>query len=89
MSQDQIAEWRSSLTAAPAEARAAANDPANRQRADEAVDTAARVTWWTLLGTLISMAAAILGAIIGSGPSMRLLGVAVPANQERTPAPPR
>lgn len=89
VSQDQLAEWRSSLAAAPDEARAAANDPANRQRADEAVDTAARVTWWTLLGTLISMAAAVIGAILGSGPSMRLLGAEVPANRERTPAPPR
>lgn len=67
---DRIAEWRRSAADAPAQVRAAANDPANR----EAVrDNAAQVAWWTLLGTVLSMAAAVIGAVVGAGPSFRLL----------------
>ena len=43
-----------------------ANDPAARDR----VATAA---WWTLFGVLLSMASALAGALVGAGPTIRLL----------------
>jgi hypothetical protein len=52
-------------------ARAVASDPRNQEQAR---NTASNVTWWTLLGTVLSMAAAIAGAVVGAGPSFRLLG---------------
>lgn len=51
-------------------AQAVANDPEARR---EAHDTATQATWWTFAGTIVSMAAAIVGAIIGAGPTFRLL----------------
>ena len=56
--------------------------------AEEASDTAAAVAWWTLLGVILSLAAAVGGAIVGSGPSFRLLGVAYPGVHSRMPQRP-
>lgn len=75
---ERIAEWRETAANAPEQARAAVNDPANREAAR---DDATKVTWWTLLGTLLSMAAAVIGAVVGAGPSFRLL-----AAETRLPA---
>lgn len=46
-----------------------------------AAEYAAAATWYTLLGTLLSMAAAIGGALVGAGPSFRLLTVPVRAGR--------
>lgn len=68
--QTTINEWRQKASDAPADIRRATEDPANQQAAREA---ATQVTWWTLLGTLLSMAAAVAGALVGAGPTFRLL----------------
>jgi len=49
-----------------------AQDPAQRQAA---LDQATAISWWTLFGTLLSIAAAVGGALVGSGPTFRLLRV--------------
>jgi hypothetical protein len=74
--QTTINEWRQKAADAPAEARRAAEDPAKQQAAAEA---ATQATWWTLLGTLLSMAAAVGGALVGTGPTFRILALGVPA----------
>jgi hypothetical protein len=48
----------------------AANDPETRQQMK---DTATQATWWTFGGTVASMIAAIGGAVVGAGPTFRLL----------------
>jgi len=53
--------------------RAAANDPRNQEMTKEA---AMAVVWGTLIGTLLSMGAAVGGALAGCGPSFRLFPVA-------------
>jgi hypothetical protein len=69
--QATINEWRQKAADAPAETRRAVEDPANQQAATQA-------TWWTLLGTLLSMAAAVVGALVGAGPTFRLRAIGVP-----------
>jgi len=53
--------------------RAYLNDPRNQEMTK---DTAMAVTWGALIGTLLSMGAAIGGALAGCGPSFRLFPVA-------------
>jgi hypothetical protein len=81
VSQATIADWKQTAANAPEDAREAVSDPANREVAAE---YATRTTWYTLIGTVLSMTTAILGAIVGAGPTMRLLvsrmGVARAAN---------
>jgi hypothetical protein len=72
--QTTINEWRQKATGAPADTRRAVEDPAN-QRA--AVEAATQATWWTLAGTLLSMAAAVGGALVGAGPRFRLRAIGV------------
>ena len=72
--QEQINDWRKKLEEAPDRASQAANDPENRRAASEA---ATRATWWAFGGTLLSMLAAALGALVGAGPTFRLIPVAV------------
>ncbi len=69
-----ITEGRRRAEAVSADARRMAEDPAARQAA---IDYATRATGYALLGTLLSMAAAVVGALVGSGPTFRLgaLGV--------------
>lgn len=75
----QIEDFRNRVRSAPGDAAAAAQDPANRARAEqaaqEAADTATRVTWYSFLGALISMLAAVAGGYVGGGPSFRLFAV--------------
>lgn len=59
---------------APADARRAAEHPRTRE---VVADRATEATWWTLLGTVLSMAAAVAGALVGSGPTFRVFGVSV------------
>jgi len=54
----------------PNRAREVANDPVALKRAQEA---AVGASWAALVGVLLSMAAAIGGAMVGRGPSFRLL----------------
>lgn len=53
-----------------ASARATANDPQARAEMQE---TAMQATWWTFGGTVLSMIAAMGGAMVGAGPTFRLL----------------
>jgi hypothetical protein len=66
----------------PARVRAAANDPANQERAREAAIAA---SWTALVATMLSMAAAVGGALVGRGTAFRLF----PHVVVRTEAPPR
>ena len=70
VSQDQIDNWRRTAKEAPEAARRGAEDPQNQQAA---ADAATRVAWWTLAGTLLSMLAAVAGALVGGGPTLRLV----------------
>lgn len=69
VSQETLDQWRQTADDASEKARAEAEDPANREAAAE---YATQATWWTLGGTLLSMAAAIIGAVVGAGPSFRV-----------------
>ena len=67
VSEEQLDEWS-----------AAAADPQNQAAAaEETQEAATHATWWTLAGTVLSMIAAIAGAIVGAGPTFRLLPVHV------------
>lgn len=74
ISQETINDMRQRAQNAPAEARRTAEDPATRAAV---ADRATEATWWTLLGTVLSMAAAVAGALVGAGPTFRVLGVPV------------
>lgn len=81
--QQQIDDAKAKVKNAPADAKAAIEDPNNKAKAEqtarEAGEVVTRVTWYTFLGTLISMLAAIAGGIVGAGPSFRVF--AVPARR--------
>jgi len=64
--QDRINDWQRQAKDATQEARAAVQDPQNQEMA---ANTAMQVAWWTLAGTLLSMIAAVGGALAGAGPS--------------------
>ena len=67
VSQGDIDRWRES-------AQATANDPAaQREMREEVRQTASYATWWTFGGAIVSMASAVCGAVVGSGPTFRLL----------------
>jgi hypothetical protein len=76
----QIQDFKERIRNAPADAKAAAEDPATRQRAEtaarEAAEVARSVTWYTFFGTLLSMLAAVGGGYMGAGPTFRLFTVA-------------
>lgn len=75
-SQQEIDQFRERVKNAPADARAAADDPATRQRIDnETRETATRVAWYTVAGAVLSLAAAIAGGYIGAGPTFRLFAL--------------
>jgi hypothetical protein len=68
VSQTQIDQWRRSVADAPR----AATDPENQR---QAANAATQASWWTLGGTLLSILAAVAGAVVGAGPALRLLNV--------------
>jgi hypothetical protein len=68
--QDQIDKMRETVKDGPARALEALKDPEYRETAGRRITAAA---WWTLLGTVLSMGAAIGGALTGAGPRFRLL----------------
>jgi hypothetical protein len=76
--EETVAEWKRKAADAPEAARREAADPENQQAAE---DAATRVTWWAVLGTLLSMAAAVFGALAGSGPTLRLFAVRAPLHR--------
>lgn len=90
VSQKTIDSWRDKAADAPDAAARAAQDPENQQAVAEAVT---RVTWWAVLGTILSMAAAVGGSLAGSGTRFRLVAVAdrprIPAFDRHLPATPR
>ncbi len=64
----------------------AAKDPAVREYGAQAADVSRKAAWYTLLGVVVSMAAVIVGSLIGSGD----LPVPVPIlGVRRTPVDPR
>jgi hypothetical protein len=69
-SQEAIDEWRRKAAEAPEAARREAESAEARQAA---ADAAAKVSWRAVPGTLLSMAAAVGGALVGAGPALRLV----------------
>ena len=76
VSQASIDAARANLD--PARARAAANDPATRERAENA---AVASSWGALVALLVSIAAAVGGAVAGSGPQFRLFPAGATAHR--------
>lgn len=71
--QAQIEQWRQQMANAPATAERAVRDPQNQEAAAAAMTSAA---WWSLGGVLLSMIAAVAGAVAGAGPTFYLLRLA-------------
>jgi len=75
-SQQQLDDMKSKVKDLPAQAKQASEDPATKARVEqtarEAGEAATKVTWYSFLGTLISMIAAAAGGYVGSGPAFRL-----------------
>ena len=69
-SQEDINRWKDSVKDIPARVKATIEDPQYRQEMGNRVTSA---SWWALVGTILSMAAAIGGALVGAGPRFRLL----------------
>lgn len=77
-----IGRLRDDPAAAPAVARDVAGDPEVQRAGSEVAEGARQATWWTLLGVLTSMAAVIVGSLVGSGELLQpvpILGVRRPA----------
>jgi hypothetical protein len=68
LNDQQIAKVHEGLDNPVQKVRDVANDPQTREN----VKTA---SWWTLFGVLLSMAAALVGALVGAGPTFRLMAV--------------
>jgi hypothetical protein len=62
---DQIENWR----------RSAAQAVQNPQNQQAVADTARRLAWYAFAGTWLSMLAAAVGALVGAGPTFRLVAV--------------
>lgn len=77
VSQDKIDAAKAGIN--PDQARVGTNNPADQERARRAAVVAA---WAALVGTLVSIGAAIGGACAGCGPSWRLFPIAAARRQE-------
>jgi len=77
VAQDKIDAAKQGLN--PDRVRAEANDPANQERAQRA---ALATSWGALVAIMLSIVAAIGGALAGCGPSFRLFPVASGTRQE-------
>jgi len=73
VSQENIDQWRQTVQNPPANANPAAESPEDRRRLEQAEQAATSLTWWTLAGTVLSLASAIAGALVGAGPNFTLL----------------
>ncbi len=79
-SQKEIDDMKARPKNVAADAKAKLDDPNTKQKVEEKVDqiakdageAATKVTWFTFLGTLISMLAAAAGGYVGAGPTFRL-----------------
>ncbi len=69
-SQEQIERLKDAIKGGPARAVEALKDPETRQQVGNQATSAA---WWSLVGTVLSMGAAVCGALAGAGPKFRLL----------------
>lgn len=80
-SQQQVNDFKAQVKNAPADARATVEDPATKQKAEQAAretaEVATKVTWWTFAGALVSLLAAVAGGFVGAGPTFRLFSVPV------------
>lgn len=76
--QDKIDQLKQSTTTE--NVRKQAQDPQNQEAVRTGAVTAA---WAAFLGTLFTMGAAIWGALVGSGPQMRVFHVAVRSDHSR------
>ena len=65
----QIEEWRVKLAGNPESAAQAA------QARKTSTEAATRITWYAFLGMWLSMLAAAGGAVVGAGPTFRLINV--------------
>ena len=83
----QLEDWKQKAKDAPANAKAAAEDPANKEKMEQAKrdthEAAKKVTWWAFVGTMLSMAAAAGGGFLGAGPTFRLFAVPVRTTTSR------
>jgi hypothetical protein len=73
-----IGRLRDDPAAVPDVARDTANRPEVRQAGSEVAEGARQATWWTLLGVITSMAAVVVGSLVGSGELLQpvpILGV--------------
>jgi hypothetical protein len=66
-SQTDINRARDALGNVPAQA---SNLPSNREVVES---NATRAAWYSFLGTLASMLAAVVGGVVGAGPTLRIL----------------
>jgi len=84
---ERINEWKEKIKSAPADAKATLENPETKAKAEQAARDAAevttRVTWWSFLGTLVSMIAAAAGGYLGAGPTLRLFAVPVATTVRR------
>lgn len=71
----------------PGQIDAAANDPAVRQTAEQAVALTRQALWYTLVGVIVSMLAVVLGALSGSGAT--IIPVALAGVRRAGPPPSR
>jgi hypothetical protein len=78
LNQEQIQSLQAKAQNLPAELQAAAQDPGVR-----------RAAWWTFGGFILSLLAAIGGAVAGAGPYLALRGFAVRTTAVRTIQPAR
>jgi hypothetical protein len=87
--QERINEWKATVRNAPADAKAAIENPENKAKAEQVVrnagENAARIAWWSFAGTLISMLAAAAGGYVGAGPNIQLFAVPVARAVRTTP----
>jgi hypothetical protein len=74
LTDEQIRQLRAAAADPAAEVRRAAEDP-------RIPGIATSTAWWAFGGTLLSILAAVFGAIVGAGPSPLLRGIAVRATR--------
>jgi len=75
--QERIDRWKTEMNAD--NAKAAVTDPKTQQ---DVKDVTTAAVWGTLIGTLLSMGAAVGGALAGAGPSFRLFPLATAARRD-------
>ncbi len=80
--QSQIDSAKSAMD--PNRARAEATDPANQEKAMQA---AVAASWTALVGTMLSMAAAVTGSLVGRGAAFRLFPVQQTVTVRRNTGP--